>query len=210
MCLTPVYIRICPTNLFQGGYNRVYRPGMICCSAKIHLLVSNSFVLVIGSLIACYFHYAAIPTVSSNNISIDGFLETYTMLTCPIRLPSESSLYRIQWEEFIGSFSIQLRNRMISPDSTTLSVLISSNDQRVFRCSVGLQRCSGISHCSQAVFNIVGPFMVINNIVAMGKSINTHAAYTCMCIMWRTQEGCIGCICNTLFEARVKGYDVVF
>ena len=136
-----------------------------------------------GSLIACYFYYAAIPAVFSHNISIDGFLEEYAMLTCPIRLPSDSSLYTIQWEEFIGSVPIQLRNdsdslsHVISPDSTTLSVLISSNDQRVFRCSVGLQRCSGISHCSQAVFNIVGPFMVINNIVAMGKSIK-HSCST--------------------------------
>ena len=94
------------------------------------------------------------------------------MLTCPIRLPSDSSLYRIQWEEFIGSVSIQLRNdsnHVISPDNTTLSVLISSNDQRVFKCTVNLQRCSGISHCSQAVFNVVGPFMVIHDIVATGK-----------------------------------------
>ena len=111
--------------------------------------------------------YAAIPTVSSRNISIDAFREEYTMLICPIRLPSDSSLYRIQWEEFIGSFSLQLRNdsdslsHVISPDSTTLSVLISSGYQRVFRCSVNLQRCSGVSGCSHIIF---GPFIVIHRI----------------------------------------------
>ena len=119
---------------------------------------------VISSLLYS-FHCAAIPTVSSHNFSIYAFREEYTLLVCPTRLPSESSLYRIQWEEVIGSGSKQLRNdsnHVISPDSTTLSVLISSNDQRVFRCRVDLQRCSGISHCSQAVFNVVGPFMVIH------------------------------------------------
>ena len=112
--------------------------------------------------------YAAFPTVSSHNISIYAFRDEYVMLMCPIRLPSDSSLYRIQWEEFIGSFSMKLRNdsnHVISSDSLSISVLNSSNDQRVFRCRVNLQRCSGISHCSQAVFNdIVGPFMLIHHI----------------------------------------------
>ena len=112
--------------------------------------------------------YAAFPTVCSRNISSEGFCKEYIMLVCPIRLPSESSLYRIQWEEFVGSSSIQLRNdsnHVISTDSLSISVLNSSNDQRVFRCRVNLQRCSGISHCSQAVFNdIVGPFMLIHHI----------------------------------------------
>ena len=121
-------------------------------------------------------HYAAILTDSNHNISIDGFREEYTALMCPIRLPSESSLYVIQWEEFIGSVSMRLRNdsnslsHVISPDSTTLSVLISSNDQRLFRCRVNLQRCSGVSHCSHAVFTIVGPFMAIR---VLGEFINT-------------------------------------
>ena len=110
-----------------------------------------------------FISFLAVPTVSNQNISIDGFRGEYTTLMCPIRLPSESSLYRIQWEEFIGSGSKKLLNdsdilsHVISPNSTTLSVLISS--KRVFKCRVNLQRCSGITSCSR--HTIVGPFMVI-------------------------------------------------
>ena len=114
--------------------------------------------------------------MSDQSITTDVFRDTYAMLTCPIPLPTVRIPYTIIWEQLVDSSPIPLMNGSessgynitLSQDSRTLSILISnSTDNRIFRCTVNLRRCSLTHHCL-VPFNIIGPFIETN---VLGKFI---------------------------------------